>query len=242
MLGSLVGDVPAAPGYWKYVREVCDKYNVHLILDEVYCGMGRSGRIYCCDWDGVRPDFVCVGKNLAGGYAPLSAIVTNSRVEEVIANGSGRIQLGHTYQGYSLGVAAAMAVQKIVHSTEMLAHINETGQYMRDTLVAELGRHPFFCEVRGRGLIFSLEYDCPNKHQFGLTLQRIMEEKHSILINAKWHRVSFVPPYIITRTQVDYVIERFIATFNRVASDWSRLKATRESIRAGALGGIKVGQ
>jgi adenosylmethionine-8-amino-7-oxononanoate aminotransferase len=213
MLGSLVGDVPPAPGYWTYVREVCDRHGVHLILDEIYCGLGRSGRIYCIDWDGITPDFVCVGKNLAAGHAPLSAVITRPEFEDVIAKGQGRIQHGHTHQGYSLGVAAAIAVQSIVHTDEMLAHIEATGRHIHDTLTAELGSHPWFRDSRGRGLLRSLEYDGPDKAAFGLALANRMNERHDIIINAKWHRASLTPPYIITRAETDRLLDCFVESF-----------------------------
>jgi adenosylmethionine-8-amino-7-oxononanoate aminotransferase len=221
MLGSLVGDVPPAPGYWKSIRAVCDRYDVHLILDEIYCGLGRSGRAYCFDWDGITPDFVCVGKNLAAGYAPLSAVVTRHQVEEIIAKGQGRIQHGHTHQGYSLGVAAALAVQKIVQTDEMLAHVHARGRQIVETLTGKLGDHPFFKEVRGRGLLQSLEYDCPDKNAFGLLLAKRMLEEHNIFINAKWHRVSFTPGYIITEAQLAEVLETFVTVFKDTAKSWT---------------------
>ena len=220
MLGSLVGDVPPAPGYWKYVREVCDRHDVHLILDEIYCGLGRSGRVYCCDWDGVTPDFVCIGKNLAAGHAPLSAVVTNHRVEDIIAKGQGRIQHGHTHQGYSLGVAAALAVQTIVQTDAMLAHIQERGRQIVDTLTGQLGSHPFFKEVRGRGLLQSFEYDAPDKNAFGMTLAKRMLDEHATVINAKWHRVSFTPGYIITESQLAQVLDAFVTVFKDTATGW----------------------
>lgn len=219
-LGSLVGDVPPAPNYWKYVREVCDRHDVHLILDEIYCGLGRSGRVYNCSWDGVVPDFVCVGKNLAAGYAPLSAIVTKSAFEGIIARGQGRVQHGHTHQGHSLGVAAALAVQRIVQTDEMLGHIADTGEFMRNTLQAELGGHPFFRDLRGRGLLFSLEYDCADKPTFGRALGEIMDREHGILINAKWHRVSFTLAYVIERTEVEKLLACFISVFRKTAATW----------------------
>lgn len=219
-LGSIVGDVPPALNYWRYVREVCDRYGVHLILDEIYCGLGRSGRVYNCEWDGVTPDFVCVGKNLGAGYAPLSAVITKARFGDIISAGQGRIQHGHTHQGHSLAVAAALAVQRIVQTDEMLKHIIDTGEYMRSRLRAELGEHPFLRDIRGRGLLFSLEYDCPNKPQFGLKIGQIMDCEHNIYINAKWHRVSFTPPYILSRIEADLILEKFISTFLRVAAEW----------------------
>jgi len=217
MLGTLVGDVPPAPNYWKYMRDVCHKYDVHLILDEVYCGLGRSGEIYCCSHDGIVPDFVCVGKALGAGYAPLSAVITSDHVEKVISKGQGRIQHGHTHQGYSLGVAAALAVQKIIHTDSMLEHINKLGDMMRAKLSARLGRHPMFRDLRGRGVTFSLEYKARNNHGLGLALAKTMEENHNILINAKWHRVSFTPAFTMTLDQANLVIDAFVDTFEKLA-------------------------
>ena len=221
MLGGLVGDVPPAPRYWQYVREVCDQYNVHLILDEVYCGTGSSGKIYCCDWDGITPDFIFMGKTIAAGYAPISAVITSDKVEKIIKNGQGRLQHTTTHQAYSLGVAAALAVQKIIHTDEMLRHVNSMGEYFRKTLKDELGQHPFFYDVRGRGLRFSMEYQCDRKPHFTQALEQRMRDKHQVLISGKWHRVSFTPAFIINKNQADYVLENFIAVFKETAAHWS---------------------
>ena len=223
IMGGLVGDVPPAPNYWKYVRAVCDKYDVHLILDEVWCGTGSSGKIYCCDWDGITPDFIFMGKTLSAGYAPTSIVVTSDKIENIIKNGQGRVQHGHTHQGHSLGVAATLAVQKIIHTDEMLKHINEIGQYMRDTIESELGGHPFFDNVRGRGLRFSFEYKCKDQHALGLKVAEVMEKKHNILISGKWHRIEFTPAFIITKEQASMVLERFIETFRSVSKDWESI-------------------
>jgi len=220
MLGSLVGDVPPAPGYWQAIREVCDRYGVFLILDEVYCGLGRTGRVYACDWDEITPDFVCVGKNLGAGYAPLSAVITSAKMESAIAAGSGRVLHGHTYQGYSLGVAAALAVQRQVHEDALLDHIGALGEHMQNGLRSQRGGHPFFRNVRGRGLLQSIAYDCPNQPQFSLELARRMLDDQAILINAKWHRTSFTPAYILDRETLDGVLERYIDTFTTVAEGW----------------------
>ena len=206
IMGGLVGDVPPAPNYWKYIREVSDKYDVHLILDEVYCGTGSSGKIYCCDWDGITPDFIFMGKTLAAGYAPISVVITNDKFEEVIKKSQGRLQHTTTHQAYSLGVAAALEAQRIIHEDAMLNYIYQIGKYFRKVLSDELALHPFFYDVRGRGLRFSFEYNCENKHEFGQTLQKRMEDEHNILINGKWHRVCFTPAFTITKEQVDFVL------------------------------------
>lgn len=221
MLGGLVGDVPPALNYWKYVREVCDRYHVHLILDEVYCGTGSSGKIYCCDWDEITPDFIFMGKTLAAGYAPISVVVTSDKVENIIKNGQGRLQHTTTHQAYSLGVAAALAVQNIIHTDNMLAHINKIGDYFKKTLKDELGQHPFFYDVRGRGLRLSIEYQCDRREDFSLSLVQQMREKYQVFVSGKWHRICFTPAFIINKQQADYVLENFIRVFKNTAVNWS---------------------
>ena len=150
----------------------------------------------------------------------MSAVLTTSDFEAVIANGQGRIQQGHTHQGHALGVAAPLAVQSIVHTDKMLAHLHQMGEQMRRKIEDELGDHPFFREVRGRGLLFSLEYDWENKHTFGLSLEKTMLEKHNILIDSAWHRVSFKPPFVLTQRQAEDALDAFVETFRETATAW----------------------
>ena len=222
MMGALVGDVPPAANYWKYIREVCDKYDVHLILDEIYCGTGSSGKIYCCDWDDVTPDFILISKTLAAGYGALSAVITSSQIEDVIKTVQGRLQHSTTHQAHSLGLAAALAVQQIVHDNNLLKHVNDLGKFMRQTLKEELGKHEFFREIRGRGLRFSLEYQCECMNEFGKELTEALLLQHSILINGKWHRVNFTPAFIIEQEEAEIVLDSFIKEFKLLAGSWGK--------------------
>ena len=219
IMGGLVGDVPPAPNYWKYIREVCDKYDVHLILDEVYCGTGTSGKIYCCDWDQVKPDFIFMGKTLAAGYGALSAVITSSKIEDVIKNGQGRLQHTTTHQAHSISVAAALAVQKIIHNDDFLNNVEKTGNYMRTTLTSELKDHENFRDVRGRGMRFSLEYKTNDNVQFSTRIGDILLEKHNILINAKWHRICFTPSLLLTQEEVDRILETTVAEFRLLSEE-----------------------
>ena len=101
MMGGLIGDVPPAKNYWKYIRNICDKYNVHLILDECWAGLGSSGKYYCCDWDNITPDFIFVAKILTSGYIPLSAVITKKKFAAKIYNKFERLLHGSTFQGLS---------------------------------------------------------------------------------------------------------------------------------------------
>ena len=100
VVGATAGAVPAVEGYFKRVREICDQYGVLLILDEVMCGMGRTGHLFACDHDNVRPDIVCIAKGLGGGYQPIGAMLCSTTIFQAIKEGSGFFQHGHTYLGH----------------------------------------------------------------------------------------------------------------------------------------------
>ena len=220
IMGGLVGDVPPAPNYWREIRRVCTKYDVHLILDEVYCGTGTSGKIFCCDWDNVTPDFLFIGKTLAAGYGVLSAVLTNDEIEAVIRRGQNRLQHTTTHQGHSLSVAAALAVQTLVHDSGRLQHVNEVGELMRRQIVENLGQHPFFRDVRGRGLRFSFEYTCDRLPEFSAKLSQSLYKKHSLIINCKWHRACFTPSLLLERETAEVVVSQFCDEFSVLAENW----------------------
>ena len=182
-----------------------------MILDEVYCGTGTSGKVYCCDYDHVKPDFIFIGKTLAAGYGAISAVITSSTIEDVIRNAQGRLQHTTTHQAHSLSIAAALAVQKVVHNDEFLTHVDTLGSYMRQVLTDELGELPIYRDVRGRGLRFSLEYQAEKPNEFGMRLAERLLSKHNILINAKWHRVCFTPGLIMTKEEADQVLDACIS-------------------------------
>ena len=128
----------------KKIRKLCNKYSIHLIIDEVWCGTGTSGKIYCIDWDNISPDFIFMGKTLAAGYIPLSGFVTSSKISKKIISKMGSIQFSTTHQGHSLATAAGIEVQKIIHSKYFLKDVIKKGNYLRKTLNDELGNHEFF--------------------------------------------------------------------------------------------------
>ena len=221
IMGGLVGDVPPPPNYWKNIRKVCNKYNIHLILDEVWCGTGTSGKIYCIDWDEVKPDFVFLSKTLAAGYGALSVVVTHKKIENGLRAGQGQIQYSNTHQGHSLGVAAALSAQKIIHDQDFLKSVIEKGKFFKETLFDELKNNDFYCNVRGRGLRNTLEYKCSNNNLFGNLLKSEMLNKHNILIDAKWHRICFPVALTITKKEIEENLEILIKSFKKIQSNWS---------------------
>ena len=221
MMGGLIGDVPPTKNYWKKIRKVCNKYKVHLILDEVWCGTGTSGKIYCVDWDEITPDIIFMGKTLAAGYFPVSAIVTKKEIGETIKKKFDAIQFSTTHQGHSVGIAASLAVQKIIHKKNFLKNVNKNGEYLRKIIYEELKNHEFFSNVRGRGCRNSFEYKCNNQHLFGVALTEFAKEKLNLLISAKWHRVCFCHAININKKDIDYILEKFIYCFKSVSNNWT---------------------
>ncbi len=217
-LGSLIGDVPAEKNYWSMISKICKKNDIHLILDEVYNGFGRSGKIYNFMWDKLSPDFVCIGKNTTSGLAPLSVVLTKSKFEEIIKKGSGRIRSGHTFQGFALGIVACLESLKIFEENNLLNKININSKYIVKTISEELKNLETFSNIRGRGYGISVEHSTKNNIEFSKNIYQKMFNKYKILVNTKYHRTSFTPAFIISKSKIDYVLDKFIKTFKEASS------------------------
>jgi adenosylmethionine-8-amino-7-oxononanoate aminotransferase len=157
VVGATAGAVPAVPGYFTRVREICDRYGVLLILDEVMCGMGRTGTRHACEQEGIAPDLLVVAKGLGGGYQPIGAVLVSGTVYDAFARGSGRFQHGHTYLGHPVACAAALAVQKVIDAEGLLARVRVMGARLRAMLADRFGGHRHVGDIRGRGLFLALE-------------------------------------------------------------------------------------
>jgi adenosylmethionine-8-amino-7-oxononanoate aminotransferase len=158
VVGATLGAVPALPGYFEAVRAVCDRHGMLLILDEVMCGMGRTGTLFACEQDGVRPDLVTIAKGLGAGYQPIGATLVAAKIFAAIRDGSGFFQHGHTYMGHPLACAAALAVQATIAEEQLLGRVRLQGTRLRALLDQRFGDHPHVGEVRGRGLLQGLEF------------------------------------------------------------------------------------
>ena len=157
VVGATSGAVPSVPGYFKRVREICDKYGVLLILDEVMCGMGRTGHLFACEHDGITADMITIAKGLGAGYQPIGALLTSQAIYDAIAKGSGFFQHGHTYLGHPVAAAAASAVLDVLTAPGMMAQVKTQGEKLQAALQASLGDHPHVGDIRGRGLFRGVE-------------------------------------------------------------------------------------
>lgn len=155
--GATAGVLPPVPGYFKAVREVCDRYGVLLILDEVMCGMGRTGTLHACEQEGVAPDLLAVAKGLGGGYQPIGAVLAQKKIVDAMREGSGFFQHGHTYLGHAIACAAALAVQQVFERDQLLAQVRARGVFLEQLMRGSWDAHPHVGDIRGRGLFWGIE-------------------------------------------------------------------------------------
>jgi adenosylmethionine-8-amino-7-oxononanoate aminotransferase len=223
VVGATLGAAPPVPEYFRGVRELCDRHGILLILDEVMCGMGRTGTLYACEQEGVVPDLVAIAKGLGAGYQPIGALLASAKVYDAVVSGSGFFQHGHTYLGHAIACAAALAVQRAFRERDLMARVQRLGRALEARLRARFGEHPHVGDIRGRGLFWGLELvgDRPSKQPFdpGQRLnakikQRAMEQgllcypMGGTIDGARGDHVLLAPPFIVTESQLDELTEK----------------------------------
>ncbi|MGI4802071.1 MAG: aspartate aminotransferase family protein, partial [Janthinobacterium lividum] len=158
VVGAATGCVTAVPGYFAAVRAVCDRHGALLILDEVMCGMGRTGTLHAWAQEGVVPDIQAVAKGLGGGYAPIGGILASGRVMAALREGSGGFMHGQTYQAHPVACAAALEVQRILQEEALVPRVATAGDTLERLLTERFGNHAHVGDIRGRGLFWALEF------------------------------------------------------------------------------------
>ena len=157
VVGATLGAVPAVMGYFKRIRQICDRYGVLLILDEVMCGMGRTGTLHACTQEGVAPDIMVIAKGLGRRLSADWGHAGKPDICEAIAAGSGAFQHGHTYIGHATACAAALAVQQTVRDEHLLEAVQVRGKELATALAERFAKHSHIGNIRGRGLFRGLE-------------------------------------------------------------------------------------
>jgi adenosylmethionine-8-amino-7-oxononanoate aminotransferase len=223
VVGATLGAVPAVPGYFRAVRQVCDRFGILLILDEVMCGMGHTGTLHACEQEGVSPDLLAIAKGLGGGYMPIGALLLRQEIFQALADGSGAFQHSHTYTGHPLACAAALAVQRVIRRDDLLANVRRQGAHLARRLNERFGNHPFVGDIRGRGLFQGLELvaDRGTKEPFDPARKLHARVKHEAMLRGLMvypmggtvegmggDHVLLAPPFIISESEVDMVAER----------------------------------
>jgi adenosylmethionine-8-amino-7-oxononanoate aminotransferase len=223
VVGATTGCVTALPGYFRRVREICDRHGALLILDEVMCGMGRTGTMHAWEQEGVTPDVQVVAKGLGSGYQPIGGILINRRIIEAIRQGSGGFMHGHTYQAHPVACAAALEVQRIIREDNLLENINAMGGRLENALHERFGNHRHVGDIRGRGLFWALEFvtDRASKSVFDPALKMNERVKRAALENGvaiypmsgtidgkQGDHAIVAPPYIAQAADIDTIVDR----------------------------------
>ena len=223
VVGATLGAVPAVEGYFKRIREICDQYGVLLILDEVMCGMGRTGTLFACDQDGIAPDILCIAKGLGAGYQPIGAMLCTSAVYDAIAQGSGLFQHGHTYIGHPTACAAGTAVLTRLVDDGLVERVTPLGEALQARLEARFGQHPHIGDIRGRGLFRGLELvkDRETKTPFDAAHKLHAKVKKAAMDEGLMcypmggtvdgqtgDHVLLAPPFILEDAQLDEITEK----------------------------------
>jgi adenosylmethionine-8-amino-7-oxononanoate aminotransferase len=221
--GATSGAIPPVPGYFKKVREVCDRHGVLLILDEVMCGMGRTGTLHACEQEGIAPDLMAIAKGLGGGYQPIGAVLLQRKIFDAFAKGSGFFQHGHTYLGHALACAAALEVQRVIKRDNLLENVRRQGTALAGRLQERFGNHHHVGDIRGRGLFQAIELvrDRAAKTPFDPALRvhaRIKKEAMArglmvypmggTIDGKNGDHVLLAPPFIVRETDLDTIVER----------------------------------
>jgi adenosylmethionine-8-amino-7-oxononanoate aminotransferase len=223
VVGATAGCVPPPEGYFKAVREICDRHGALLILDEVMCGMGRTGTLHAWEQEGVAPDIQAIAKGLGGGYQPIGAMLTSGLIAETIRDVSGAFQHGHTYLAHPLACAAALEVQRIIDDEKLLDRVQELGRQLEHRLIERFGNHRHVGDIRGRGLFQAIELvaDRGTREPFDPALKLHQKIKAAAFEDGlacypsggtvdgrRGDHVLLAPPYIATADDIDGIVDR----------------------------------
>ena len=229
VVGATLGAVPPEPGYFRRIREICDRHGILLILDEVMCGMGRTGTLFACEQDGICGDLIAIAKGLGGGYQPVGAVMVNEQIYQTIHQGTGFFQHGHTYLGHAVACAAALAVQRVIEHENLLERVQTMGALLMESLVAEFGEHPHVGDIRGRGLFVGLEFvaDKSTKSPFEPSLEVHRRLKSAAMDNGlicypmggtvdgrQGSHVLLAPPYTVSENQLSDIVDRLATSLD----------------------------
>jgi adenosylmethionine-8-amino-7-oxononanoate aminotransferase len=237
VVGATMGAVPAVEGYYARIREICDQYGVLLILDEVMCGMGRTGHLYACDHDQVKPDMLCIAKGLGAGIQPIGAMLCQDFIYQAIVEGSGFFQHGHTYMGHPTACAAGLAVMEELSKPGMMEHVQSMGALLQASLNDTLGTHPWVGDIRGRGLFVGIELvsDKGTKAALDPSLKTAAQVKKAAMSHGlmcypmsgtidgqSGDHVLLAPPFIIEASDIQVITEKLSLAIREVSGHTER--------------------
>jgi adenosylmethionine-8-amino-7-oxononanoate aminotransferase len=223
VVGATGGCVTAPEGYFRAVRDICNRHGALLILDEVMCGMGRTGTLHAWEQEGIAPDIQAVAKGLGGGYQPIGAMLASGQIIDTIRQGSGAFQHGHTYLAHPMACAAALGVQQVIREEHLLDRVKDLGVHLERRLTERFGNHRHVGDIRGRGLFQAIELvaDRAKRTPFDPALKLHQRIKATAFegglacypmggtVDGRiGDHVLLAPPYIATPENIDMIVDR----------------------------------
>ncbi|MDQ6596695.1 aspartate aminotransferase family protein [Bacillus salipaludis] len=220
IVGASGGAITPPPGYYERIREICDRYDVLFIADEVMTGIGRTGKMFAMEhWDAI-PDLITLGKGMSAGYTPIAATIVSDRVMAPIVNGSKSVLGGHTYSANPQSAAVSLKVLEYVEKHQLVQKAEEQGQYLFEKLKDLYNTYEIIGDVRGKGLLLGMEFvsDRAQKTSFPSQLNitgRIIERafKKGLIvypaagaINGEGDSIIISPPLIITKAEINRLV------------------------------------
>lgn len=206
-----------SPVYLKKLRKFCDKYNIHLIADEIATGYGRTGKMFACDHAEISPDIMCLSKGLTGGYMPMALAVTTDKIYNAFYadyNEGKAFMHSHTYSGNPLACSAAIEVLNILKDENIIHKANENEVYFNDLIKKKLVNHKNVGDIRSIGLINAIELvsdkeskkPFESKHRYGYEIYK-KALKRGVLLRPLGDIIYFNPPLIMERKDMDFVVD-----------------------------------
>ena len=231
VVGATAGALAPVDGYFKRIREICDAHGVLLILDEVMCGMGRTGTLFACEQDDISPDIVTIAKGLGAGYQPIGAMLCTDDIYQTIADGSGFFHHGHTYMGHPTACAASLAVLEQLLDDGVLANAKKMSTVFQQALIDNFGDHPNVGDIRGRGLFWGIELVANRITKEPLSPEQSIHKKIKVaafeaglicypnggtIDGQTGDHILLAPPFIIDEKHVDEIIAKLAIAFKKV--------------------------
>lgn len=231
VVGATAGALAPAPGYFRRIREICNKYGVLLILDEVMCGMGRTGSLFACEQDGIAPDIACIAKGLGAGYQPIGAMLCTAEIYDTIAQGTGFFQHGHTYVGHPAAAAGGLAVVSTMLERNLIPRVQAQGEKLQAKLTERFGQHPNVGDIRGRGLFRGIELVADRETKAPFDASRGVAGKikkaafeaglicypmSGTIDGRNGDHILLAPPFIIEDAQIDELTDKLETAISTV--------------------------
>lgn len=238
VVGATSGCHTPVNGYFKRIRDICDQYDVLLILDEIMCGMGRTGVLHACEQEEVQGDLQTMSKGIAAGYQALGAILISDKIVKIVNNGSGFFQHGHTFIGHPTSCAAGLATQLEIQERDLLTNVQKQGVNLRSSLQQAFNKDTLLADhvgdIRGRGLFIGIELviDKYKKQSFDPNLKLHAKIKKKAMENLlmvypmggtidgiRGDHILLAPPFIIDEDHIEQITERLSNSIKTVIQE-----------------------